>query len=533
MKRSLGPSRFLYDPKRPEVQAPPKGLRPLDEGPVVCHAPPSHGTTTQEESHCLEAKPYSRGSLKLAIHEATLHPNECAEHIGKRAKAESSRLPIQSKEKTWAAIASAAGFSTPFVLTPQLIFTVTGALDKAGYRSTEQYLETARQAHISAGHAWTQQLNLAAKQAKRACQRGRGPAKQAQPLPMKELAALQHTEPAVAPGGPAFPVRATLLASWWLLREIEASYANVSHVTVDDSTGLIHWKLPSSKADWKALGAVRTHMCTCSEKSKDRLCPFHLMSAQVEWCKRHGFLHLLPQPDGSTSTKAGWADTFEHLGKQLKLPILTDTGLRRFTGHSARATGAIHLAHTHTELWRIQLFGRWGSDCFLRYVRDAPLSQLFGLAQEATLQTSLAAARAELAAILAKVPDSANRTATTDFTAQKIEVLAECEAANTLVPDVPVPACPLFVVNLAPDGKVHKVGRSGPHLPHYLWRAACSWPFARHHADYDLTDTRPTDRKLCAKCFKLPKTKESDEESSSSSSSSSESCAPQVGSDGQ
>ena len=148
-------------------------------------------------------------------------------------------------------------------------------------------------------------------------------------------------------------------------------------------------------------------------------------------------------------------------------------------------------------------------------------------------QTSLAAARAELAAILAKVPDSANRTATTDFTAQKIEVLADCEAANTLVPDVPVPACPLFVVNLAPDGKVHKVGRSGPHLPHYLWRAACSWPFARHHADYDLTDTRPTDRKLCAKCFKLPKTKESDEESSSSSSSSSESCAPQVGSDGQ
>ena len=394
---------------------------------MVCHAPPSHGTTMQEESHRLEAKPYSRGSLKLAIHEATLHPNECAEHIGKRAKAESSRLPIQSKEKTWAAIASAAGFSTPFVLTPQLIFTVTGALDKAGYRSTEQYLETARQAHISAGHAWTQQLNLAAKQAKRACQ----------------------------------------------------------------------------------------------------------LSAQVEWCKRHGFLHLLPQPDGSTSTKAGWADTFEHLGKQLKLPILTDTGLRRFTGHSARATGAIHLAHTHTELWRIQLFGRWGSDCFLRYVREAPLSQLFGLAQEATLQTSLAAARAELAAILAKVPDSANRTATTDFTAQKIEVLADCEAANTLVPDVPVPACPLFVVNLAPDGKVHKVGRSGPHLPHYLWRAACSWPFARHHADYDLTDTRPTDRKLCAKCFKLPKTKESDEESSSSSSSSSESCAPQVGSDGQ
>ena len=136
-------------------------------------------------------------------------------------------------------------------------------------------------------------------------------------------------------------------------------------------------------------------------------------------------------------------------------------------------------------------------------------------------------------AILAKVPDSANRTATTDFTAQEIEILADCEAANTLVPDVPVPACPLFVVNLAPDGKVHKVGRSGPRLPHYLWRAACSWPFARHHADYDLTDTRPTDRKLCAKCFKLPKTKESDEESSTSSSSSTESCAPQIGSDGQ
>lgn len=176
MKRSLGPSRFLYDPKRPEVQAPPKGLRPLDEGPVVCHAPPSHGTTMQEESHRLEAKPYSRGSLKLAIHEAALHPNECAEHIGKRAKAESSRLPIQSKEKTWAAIASAAGFSTPFVLTPQLIFTVTGALDKAGYRSTEQYLETARPAHISAGQpgSKTSQASLSARP--RACQASPTPA---------------------------------------------------------------------------------------------------------------------------------------------------------------------------------------------------------------------------------------------------------------------------------------------------------------------------------------------------------------------
>lgn len=56
----------------------------------------------------------------------------------------------------------------------------------------------------------------------------------------------------------------------------------------------------------------------------------------------------------------------------VELPY-TDAGLRKFRGHTARATGAAHLAHTQIELWCIQLFGCWGSDCFV-YARRRCLS---------------------------------------------------------------------------------------------------------------------------------------------------------------
>ena len=120
------------------------------------------------------------------------------------------------------------------------------------------------------------------------------------------------------------------------------------------------------------------------------------MVEQVKWAKakRHSFLFCAET--GAQTTKSGWAGTFEAIAQKLKLKLVGPTGLRLFTGHSARATGAVHMARTQIELWIIQLFGRWGSEIFKQYVRDAPLEQLHGLAL-----ASLASARAELSAILA------------------------------------------------------------------------------------------------------------------------------------
>ena len=197
-----------------------------------------------------------------------------------------------------------------------------------------------------------------------------------------------------------------------------ASADEATHINVDKANKLV--------ADWKASGATRTHSCSC-------LGAHDAMVAHLEWVSALSTPFLLPQLNGLQSTNQGWADTFERLALRLGLATTSPTGARLFTGHSARATGATHLAHTQIKLklWRIQLFGRWGSDCFKRCIRDGPLRQLHGLAQEASLRTSFAAARAELMALLSSLggipssPSGALRT-------QSAACLADCEAAELI-----------------------------------------------------------------------------------------------------
>ena len=229
-----------------------------------------------------KVKPYTRGKLSSAVAALRKGPEACAEGLRAKVWSDTSDGPINSREKTWAILAREAGYSDPFHVTCEMIFAVMGALDAGGYRSTELYLDTARQQHISRGYDWTQQLALSAKRATRACKRGRGPSKQAQPLPLAKVPSVSSQSGAVHPGGPCHPARAILLVSWWLLREIEASNAEISHVTIDKDHRLAHWRLPHSKADWVALGATRTHSCTCSSTStSDPLCPFHAIVAQI------------------------------------------------------------------------------------------------------------------------------------------------------------------------------------------------------------------------------------------------------------
>jgi len=87
---------------------------------------------------------------------------------------------------------------------------------------------------------------------------------------------------------------------------------------------------------------------------------------------------IFPTGGGEPATKIGWADTFQAIAAVLGIPLHHPNGARIFTGHSARVTGARHLASTNVELWRIQLFGRWGSSVFLHYIRtqrpDADIS---------------------------------------------------------------------------------------------------------------------------------------------------------------
>ena len=180
-------------------------------------------------------------------------PANCLAVLKKDISASTTVGPTASRRKLWADLAIKAGALDPFELDPPLMFKVMGALKLAGFRSAQLYMDAAKAAHIAAGHPWHAQLQQAYRAAVRSCNRGMGTPKQAAPLPLPRLGQFSQQDP-VAKGGPSWPGRSTILASWWLLREIEASNALVEHVEVDAAAKRISWRLPSSKTDWKALG---------------------------------------------------------------------------------------------------------------------------------------------------------------------------------------------------------------------------------------------------------------------------------------
>ena len=63
--------------------------------------------------------------------------------------------------------------------------------------------------------------------------------------------------------GPQHTVRFALMATIYLLREIEASTALASAWTFDHETLELTWLLSSSKTDHMALGVRRSWACLC------------------------------------------------------------------------------------------------------------------------------------------------------------------------------------------------------------------------------------------------------------------------------
>ena len=162
MKRSLGPRYWTpCSSKTPRSTPEVKALTPLVEGPAFGQPAKALAVPlVPEKIKSEKVKPYSRGKLGQAVAAIRNNPEACADGLKAKVWAGTSEGPVNSREKTWAILAKEAGFADPFLVTPDMIFTVMGALDAGGYRSTELYLDTARQQHINRGYDWTQQLAL-------------------------------------------------------------------------------------------------------------------------------------------------------------------------------------------------------------------------------------------------------------------------------------------------------------------------------------------------------------------------------------
>ena len=231
---------------------------------------------------------------------------------------------------------------------------------------------------------------------------------------------------------------------------------------------------------------------------------------------------IFPTSDGRPATKQGWADTFQEIAAQLGLPCSHPNGARCWTGHTARVTGAMHMAASNIELWRIQIYGRWGSAAFLLYIRDAPNQQLDSLAMESSAQLSIQAAQHQLKDLLQQV-QKARDSLQHCIAVPSESMLEDCEATAPPAQDPSV--MDRLVKNRNTGGKVHLTQWFDPDAHPRQWRTRCAWQFGLQETDYEFISDAPNSIK-CQKCFPaLRKRKAPNSSSSMSSSSSSTSSA--------
>ena len=157
------------------------------------------------------------------------------------------------------------------------------------------------------------------------------------------MPSLPTADAAWTKGGPWRPAASLILGSWWMLREIEFSTAEVRSVSLNTVQHTVSWTLPASKCDSSALGVTITHGCCCQGAGAKRidspLCPYHLMKRHLNayrrrWprrFRRNGKARpgapLFPDRYGKVCTKAGVTNTIRVAARRQGLPTKDPGGL--------------------------------------------------------------------------------------------------------------------------------------------------------------------------------------------------------------
>ena len=77
------------------------------------------------------------------------------------------------------------------------------------------------------------------------------------------------------PGYPARPGATAVMATFWLLRDLEATTAEFQDLSIDKVAKRVALLLSMSKNDPRALGCDRTWGCICDGVENPAACPYH------------------------------------------------------------------------------------------------------------------------------------------------------------------------------------------------------------------------------------------------------------------
>ena len=472
--------------------------------PTVSHEPPSTASSSRSDIPS-SIKPYARGNKRQALDIASDNGlfEQALSQLREGVTAASNKDVREQKARTWQEIAEARGFRDAFCLTPDLIEQVVACLKASNYRSVPAYISIAKQEFVRRhlnDRPFPEAIALAIKEVSRSAKRGMGPAKHAAELPFKRLAELESFEFKPKPEDPAHPLPTIVLASWYLMREIEAADLTISHVSFRHENGspFVDVYLRVQKNDPQGSGCTRTHTCTCS-LLPSCLCPYHVALKQRDEALRlsngNEAAPFFPAAQGGTFSKKGFIDQVLVMCKALNLSTHAKNGAPLRTGHVARATGAVFLAECGVELWRIQLLGRWGSEAVKLYIRDAPVKAMGTIAVEALAHRDIR----ELVNDLGVVKDAVQRDRAGPAVIPKI---SPTELRESVVrhaePRLPQSGDDL-VVNLKAKGgpKLHAVNASTS------GRSLCGWRFELAHPQTFRRTNDADEGNLCLECFCL------------------------------
>ena len=172
-----------------------------------------------------------------------------------------------------------------------------------------------------------------------------------------------------------------VLATWFMLREIEMAAARASHLRVDSHEVFI--LIPTYKTDSFGKLTERSLKCTCRIR-RHPMCPYHAAVRHLDRLNHRGPSEaphtepLFPDKDGTTPSKHRMVEVIRmvigHTGQALERPDAQGRPMQRFGGHSLRVAGAQLLAASGVPLQLIQLLGRWTSMAIQRYTQEAALA---------------------------------------------------------------------------------------------------------------------------------------------------------------
>ena len=233
-------------------------------------------------------------------------------------------------------------------LTWHKIRAVAAHMKSAGYRSWSNYASRIKEEHVLAGHPWTLLLETCFRKAKRSVLRGIGPVVQALPLGIKDVMLVDEMDLLVSADMPINLKDMYVVASFFMLREIEAAALVWRHAQLDLEALTISFMLTISKTDVTAAGCRRCWGCVCVVGPRVVPCPFHSFLAHRNDLLQRGEAWIRPDapvfPDacGRQVSKASFVAGLRVLGAAVGTK--QSKGQGEIGGHSPRVEGAQYLA---------------------------------------------------------------------------------------------------------------------------------------------------------------------------------------------